>query len=70
MSAIVPGVAAAPIPAVPAPSGPDRLDWIVVAWLTVLVLLTTVFAVFFLPLYVGVVPFPVSVVPAALVVYA
>lgn len=56
-------------PAVPVPVRPDRLDWVVVAWLTLLSLLTTVFAVFFLPQYVGVVPLPISVVPAALVVF-
>lgn len=54
----------------PVRTGPAALDWIVVAWLTVLVLVTTVFAVFFLPQYVGVVPVPISVVPAALVVFA
>lgn len=58
--------ATAPVPR----SAPDRLDWVVVAWLTLLTVLTTVFAVFFLPQYVGVVPVPVSVVPAALVVFA
>ena len=47
----------------------DRLDLVVVGWLTLLVMITTVVAVFFLPLHVGTVPLPVSALLGAAVVF-
>ncbi len=47
----------------------DRLDLVVVCWLTLLVMISTVVAVFFLPLYVGTVPLPVSALLGAAVVF-
>ncbi len=57
------------VPAAVPRTGPDRLDWVIVGWLTLLSLLSTVFAVFFLPQYVGVVPVPVSALAGAAVVF-
>lgn len=56
---------AAPVP----PAQLRRLDRVIVGWLTLLVLVSTLFAVLFLPLYVGVVPVPVSALVGAGVVY-
>ncbi len=68
-SAATPTSEAAPARDRPAGGGTALLNWVVVSWLTLLVALTTMFAVFFLPLYVGSVPLPISVAPAALVVF-
>jgi hypothetical protein len=60
----------APVSApVPSPAQLRRLDRVIVGWLTLLVLVSTLFAVLFLPLYVGVVPVPVSALIGAGVVY-
>lgn len=54
----------------PAPrTAPEPLDWVIVGWLTVLTVVSTVVAVFFLPSYVGTVPLPVSALVGAAVVY-
>ena len=47
-------------------SRPGFLDWILVALLTVLMAVIAVFGVFYLPIYIGAVPVPVSVLPLAL----
>jgi hypothetical protein len=47
---------------------PTPQDWLLVGWLWLLAALAAVVSVFFLPLYLGPVPFPVSVVIAVLAV--
>ncbi len=47
-------------------SGPGFLDWVLVALLTALMIVIAVFGVFYLPIYIGAVPVPVSVLPVAL----
>jgi hypothetical protein len=58
------------VSAVPRRTAADGLDRVIVAWLTLLVLISTVFAVLFLPMYIGTVPLPVSALAGAVVVYA
>lgn len=53
----------------PPRTAPEALDWIIVGWLTVLVVVSTAVAVFFLPSYVGTVPVPVSALVGAAVVF-
>lgn len=55
--------------AAPPRATPEPLDWVIVGWLTVLTVVSTVVAVFFLPSYVGTVPLPVSALIGAAVVY-
>ncbi len=53
----------------PEPAHPVALDYLLVGGLTVLTAVTTLFAVFFLPMYVGTVPVPLSVLVGAAMVY-
>ena len=55
-----------PAPPRPAEPGPRFLDWVLVALLTALMAVIAVFGVFYLPIYIGAVPVPVSVLPVAL----
>jgi hypothetical protein len=63
------GSTSAPPPAPAQRAAANRLDWILVGWLTLLVMVSTVFTVFFLPLYVGTVPLPGSALAGGLIVF-
>ncbi|WP_205843901.1 hypothetical protein [Nakamurella deserti] len=62
-----PGDTASPTPT--SSPGAARLDRVIVGWLTLLVVIGTLYAVLFLPLYLGVVPVPVSALLGAGVVF-